>query len=122
MRSKLRRAKWPSFGPGLTKMEKNSAPRLPRWALSRLRLPTSLGSVEPMSKPSSRKRWGVSAWVSTTMADSWMARALALTVMSGGFVDWATAGETARIRHDIKRILQLVIELEFQRVAPWASQ
>ena len=46
---------------------KKSAPRFPRWALSRLIWPKSLGSVEPMSKPSSRNRCGVSAWVSITM-------------------------------------------------------
>src|SRR5277367_322633 len=60
-------------------MEKNSAPRLPARALSRLMLPTSLGSVEPMSKFCSRNRCGVSAWVSITIAESWMARALGLT-------------------------------------------
>jgi hypothetical protein len=34
---------------GSTQMEKNSAPRLPAFALSRLMWPESLGSVDPMS-------------------------------------------------------------------------
>src|ERR1700691_2895086 len=76
-------------------MEKNSAPRLPARALSRLMWPISLGSVEPISKFSSRKRCGVSAWVSITIAESWMARAFAL--MFDELVVWVKAKADTRI-------------------------
>src|ERR1700722_8347488 len=58
------------IGFRMTQMEKNSAPRLPRFALSRLMCPMSLGSLEPRSKFSSRKRCGVSACVSMMRAES----------------------------------------------------
>src|ERR1700674_966570 len=95
-------------------MEKNSAPRLPRRALSRLRWPMSLGSVEPMSKFSSRKRCGVSAWVSTTRAESWRARARALTVPSEGFEDCAVV-QTAASRIESKREQNRVIGVVYKR-------
>src|SRR5437588_13128195 len=57
----------------------------------------SLGSVDPMSKPSSRKRCGVSACVSRIRAESLICRARALTTTSGVVEDlsglWATAKE-----------------------------
>src|SRR5277367_2879157 len=82
-------------------MEKNSAPRFPARALSRLMWPTSLGSVEPMSKFSSRKRCGVSAWVSITIAESWMARALGLTAEV-----WVKAGVEVRIRRAQRNMVE----------------
>src|SRR6185369_1828333 len=65
---------------GSTQIEKNSAPRFPARTLSRLIWSESLGSEVPISKPRSRNRWGVSAWVSITIAESCNARACALTV------------------------------------------
>src|SRR5258708_4682849 len=82
-------------------MEKNSAPRFPRLALSRLMCPTSSGFVEPMSKFSSRKRCGVSAWVSTIRAESWIARALALMGVSGALA--GLAGTCAEAREAASR-------------------
>jgi len=48
---------------------KNSLQDCPAFALSRLMWPESLGSVDPMRSFASRKRCGVSAWVSMTMAE-----------------------------------------------------
>jgi len=59
----------PCSAVGSTQMEKNSAPRLPWWMESRLRLPPPSGSAR--SKCSSTKRCGVSAWVSMTSAERW---------------------------------------------------
>src|SRR5215813_2297384 len=56
-------------------MEKNSAPRLPTRTFSRSRCPSAVAVTVPMSKPSSRKRWGVSAWVSMISDEEWIARA-----------------------------------------------
>src|ERR1035438_1460745 len=67
MRMRVRRPKWPWLTTGSTQMEKNSAPRLPLRAVSRLKLPSPSGSLR--SKPSSTKRCGVSACVSMTMAE-----------------------------------------------------
>src|ERR1700733_6859214 len=89
-------------------MEKNSAPKFPARALSRLMCPMSLGSVLPISKPSSRKRCGVSACVSTTIAESLMAFALAETGLS-----WARASvlkRHARMANRNRKIFMRCVE------------
>src|SRR5215472_6235196 len=96
-------------------MEKNSAPRLPRRALSRLIWPTSLGSVEPMSKPSSRNRWGVSACVSMIRAESWMARALGLTPASE-FVPFCAVCAPASVHASRARESNLIVIAMARRV------
>src|SRR4051812_47422811 len=53
-------------------MEKNSAPRLPFFTLPKSRWPSEMGVSVARSKGSSSRRCGVSACVSTTMAEAWM--------------------------------------------------